>query len=128
MRVIVGTTVYREGAYVLDKFMLNQQAVQREYPSCELVLATNEIDLVDELERGEAGLEVRRGVITAGAAEVAVRGQLAGEAAAAKARHGAPSGPRISGGGALPAPGGGVGRESTPPRPRPPDGAAAGYG
>ena len=49
--VVIGTPIYRPGAYIIDIFMSNQREVQREYPSCELVLATNEIDLVSELEQ-----------------------------------------------------------------------------
>jgi hypothetical protein len=51
MRVIVGAPVYRRGAYVLGRFLSSQAAIQREDPSCELVLATNEVGLVDELEQ-----------------------------------------------------------------------------
>jgi hypothetical protein len=51
MEVIVGAPTYRQGTYVIDRFMLNQQAIQRESPSCELVLATNEADLAGEMEQ-----------------------------------------------------------------------------
>jgi len=49
--VVVGALIYRQGAYVIDKFLSNQKEIQREYPSSELVLATNEGDFVQELER-----------------------------------------------------------------------------
>jgi hypothetical protein len=51
MDVVVGAPIYREGAYILDKFIQNQQAIQQEYPACELVLATGEADFVEELEQ-----------------------------------------------------------------------------
>jgi len=49
--VVVGALIYRQGAYIIDKFLANQKEIQREYPSSELVLATNEGDFVHELER-----------------------------------------------------------------------------
>jgi hypothetical protein len=49
--VVVGSLIYRQGAYVIDKFLANQKEIQREYPSAELVLATNEGDFIQELER-----------------------------------------------------------------------------
>ena len=51
MNVVIGTPVHRQGAYVLDKFLANQQQIQRNYPSSDIVLATNEKDFVEELER-----------------------------------------------------------------------------
>lgn len=50
MNVVIGTPVHRQGAYVLDKFLANQQQIQRNYPSSEMVLATNESDFIEELE------------------------------------------------------------------------------
>jgi hypothetical protein len=60
--VIVGTPLCRRTAFVLDKFLSNQQEVQRAYPNCHLILATEEPDFFDELReqidrynlRGEA--------------------------------------------------------------------------
>ncbi len=49
--VVVGALIYRQGAYIVDKFLANQKEIQRVYPSSELVLATNESDFVQELER-----------------------------------------------------------------------------
>lgn len=49
--VIVGAPIYRQGAYILHKFLSNQQEIQQEYPSCELVFSTNEADLAVELEQ-----------------------------------------------------------------------------
>ena len=49
--LVVGVLIYRQGAYIIDKLLANQKEIQREYPSSELVLATNEGDFVQELER-----------------------------------------------------------------------------
>lgn len=51
MDVLLGGPVYRQGTYVIDKFLANQRDIQLAYPSCELVLATNEADLVEELRQ-----------------------------------------------------------------------------
>ncbi|HEY49181.1 MAG TPA: glycosyltransferase family 2 protein [Dehalococcoidia bacterium] len=48
--VVVGTPVYRQGAYILDRFLENQKEIQRRYPSSEIIFATNEYDFGDELE------------------------------------------------------------------------------
>ena len=64
MNVVVGAPVYRQGAYVIDKFMANQQEIQRAYPFSELVLATNEADLVRDLEHLLRRWELRGRVIT----------------------------------------------------------------
>jgi hypothetical protein len=50
LNVVIGTPINREGAYVLDKFLANQREIQRNYPSSEMVLATNESDFIEELE------------------------------------------------------------------------------
>lgn len=50
MNVIVGAPAHREGAYVMDKFLANQQQIQLNYPSSELVLATSEAGFIEELE------------------------------------------------------------------------------
>jgi hypothetical protein len=49
INVIAGVPIYRQGAYILHKFLANQNEIQREYPSCELVLATNEAGFCNEL-------------------------------------------------------------------------------
>jgi len=49
--VVVGTPICRRTAYALDKFLVNQYEIQEVYPTCKLVLATDEPDLVDELEK-----------------------------------------------------------------------------
>jgi len=47
--VIVGTPICRRGAFIIDKFLANQKEIQQNYPSSELVLATEENDFVEEL-------------------------------------------------------------------------------
>ena len=50
VNVVVGVSIYRAGAYILDKFLANQRDIQKNYPSSELVFATSEPDFVKELE------------------------------------------------------------------------------
>jgi hypothetical protein len=50
VNVVVGVPIYRAGAYILDKFLANQKEIQKNYPSSELVFATNEPDFIGELE------------------------------------------------------------------------------
>jgi len=45
----VGAPICRRTAFALDKFLANQREIQRAYPDCELVLATEEADFVAEL-------------------------------------------------------------------------------
>lgn len=47
--VIVGAPLCQRTAFVLDKFLSNQREIQQAYPNCELILATEEPDFVDEL-------------------------------------------------------------------------------
>jgi len=47
--VLICTPVYRDGSYILDKFLENQKEIQGNYPLSRLVLATNENDFIDEL-------------------------------------------------------------------------------
>lgn len=49
--VVVGVLIYRQGAYILDKFLANQKEIQREYSQSRLVLAVNEPDFVEELKQ-----------------------------------------------------------------------------
>lgn len=63
VNVVVGTPVYRQGAYVIHKFLPNQKEIQRGYPSSELVLATNEDDFIKELEQLLNFYELRGSVI-----------------------------------------------------------------
>jgi hypothetical protein len=50
VKVVIGTPIHRQGAYVLNKFLSNQQQIQQSYPSSRLVLATCEHDFIEELE------------------------------------------------------------------------------
>ena len=50
INIVVGAPIYRQGAYILDKFLANQKEIQQNYPSSELVLATNENDFGEELK------------------------------------------------------------------------------
>jgi glycosyltransferase involved in cell wall biosynthesis len=43
----------------LDKFLANQREIQEAYPDCELILATEEPDFVDELKERIAGYNLR---------------------------------------------------------------------
>jgi len=47
--VIVGTPVSRAGAFIIDKFLENQRDIQSNYPSSELILATEQKDFIEEL-------------------------------------------------------------------------------
>ena len=49
-QVMVGVVIHRAGAYVMDKFLANQKAIQDINPSAKLVFATNEPDYALELE------------------------------------------------------------------------------
>ena len=50
VNVVIGTPIYRQGAYVVDKFLSNQKQIQQSYPSSELILATSEYDFIKALE------------------------------------------------------------------------------
>ncbi len=50
MYILIGTLIYRSGAYVLDKFLANQQEIHLRYPASELIMATAEVDYLEELE------------------------------------------------------------------------------
>ena len=63
VNVVVGSPIYRQGAYIVDKFLANQREIQQEYPLSELALATNEDDFVEELERLLTFWEIRGKVI-----------------------------------------------------------------
>lgn len=47
--VIVGVPICKRASYVLGKFLANQQEIQRAYPGCMLVFATNEPEFIAEL-------------------------------------------------------------------------------
>lgn len=50
MRILIGVLIYRNGAYILDKFLSNQAKIQQQSPSSELVIATAEHDFAGEIE------------------------------------------------------------------------------
>ncbi len=62
--VIIGTPICRRTSYVLDKFMVNQQEIQRAYPGCMLVIATDEPDFVAELREQVSQYNIKVEVIT----------------------------------------------------------------
>jgi hypothetical protein len=62
--VVMGTPVCRRTAFVLDKFLASQREIQRAYPDCELVLATDEPDFVAELGEQLKRRHLRGEVIT----------------------------------------------------------------
>jgi len=57
--VIVGAPICRRTAFALDKFLANQREIQQAYPGCELILATEEPDFVDELKERIARYRLR---------------------------------------------------------------------
>ena len=63
MKILIGTLIYRQGAYIFDKFLANQEQMHRLYPQSELVLATAEEDYVPELESVVASRELRANVL-----------------------------------------------------------------
>ena len=62
--VIVGTPICRRTAYVLDKFLANQQEIQRAYPRCMLVIAADEPDFVAEIKEQVTHYDIKAEVIT----------------------------------------------------------------
>jgi hypothetical protein len=61
--VVVGAIVYRKGFYMGEKFLANQKEIQKQYPSSELVLATNELDFIPDLEKALKRHEIRSRVL-----------------------------------------------------------------
>jgi len=47
-KVIIGTTANEKSAYALKYFIRNQRAIQEKYPNSELVIASNDLDPIDE--------------------------------------------------------------------------------
>jgi len=47
-KVIIGTTANKKSAYALEYFIRNQKAIQEIYPNSELVIASNDLDPIDE--------------------------------------------------------------------------------
>ncbi len=62
--VIVGTPLCRRTAFMLDKFLTNQQEIQQAYPGCTLILATDEPDFVAELKQQVDHYRLKGEVIT----------------------------------------------------------------
>lgn len=50
VNILIGTTIYRRGSYVIEKYLSNQKKIQQNYQSSDLVLATTEPDFARELE------------------------------------------------------------------------------
>lgn len=50
--VVVGAVAHRQGAYVLEKFLANQNEIQGIYPGSRLVFATREPDFIPVLRSG----------------------------------------------------------------------------
>jgi hypothetical protein len=63
LNILVGTLIYRHGAYVLDKFLANQQQIQQRSPQGGLVLATAEEDYTSELEKAVSSRGLRGTVL-----------------------------------------------------------------
>jgi hypothetical protein len=61
--VIVGTPICRRSSYAVDRFLCNQQEIQRHHPSSELVLSTSELDFAGVLRNRIASLQLRGTVI-----------------------------------------------------------------
>lgn len=49
MKILIGTTVARNFTYALDKFLQNQRKIQNIAPNLELVITTDDINLVKKL-------------------------------------------------------------------------------
>jgi hypothetical protein len=63
MRVLIGTPVHRNGAFALERYLANQQQIQRECPGCQLCLATDDAGFAAELEEALRHLKLRAEVI-----------------------------------------------------------------
>lgn len=61
--VVIGVPMCRKGAYLLDKFLANQKEIQQNYPSSELVFATEQEDYIKELEKALHSSGVRGRVL-----------------------------------------------------------------
>ncbi|MFC1958878.1 hypothetical protein ACFLV6_03085 [Chloroflexota bacterium] len=64
MDVVIGTPIYRQGAYVIDKFLSNQKQIQQSHQLSEIVLATCEHDYIEELENLISLWELRGTVLS----------------------------------------------------------------
>ncbi len=63
VNVVIGTPIYRQGAYVIDKFLSNQKQIQQNYPSSKLVMATSESNFVRDLESHLCSWKLRGDVL-----------------------------------------------------------------
>ncbi len=61
--VIIGTPIYRRGAFILDKFLSNQKEIQNRYPTSSLVFACNEPDFAGELKQRIQAYDLKGEVI-----------------------------------------------------------------
>ncbi len=59
----MGTPICRRGGYAVDRFLCNQQEVQQQHGSSELVLSTSELDFAEALRARVASLQLRGTVI-----------------------------------------------------------------
>jgi len=61
--VMVGTVMSRKVAYILDRFLFNQNEIQKSYPYCSLLMATVEPDFALELKERIIQCNLRGDVI-----------------------------------------------------------------
>jgi hypothetical protein len=64
IEIVVGSTLCRRTAFVIDKFLLCQKEIQRFYPSSILVLSTDEPDFASELRDQLVFYKLKGEVIT----------------------------------------------------------------
>lgn len=62
--VIVGTIICQRTSFILDKFLSNQQEIQKAYPGCTLVIATDDLDFIAELKEQINGYDLNGESIT----------------------------------------------------------------
>jgi hypothetical protein len=49
MKILIGTPIYRDGSYALEKFLTNQKEIQDKYSDCSLVFSTDDVSYAGEL-------------------------------------------------------------------------------
>jgi hypothetical protein len=62
--VIICCLISRGSSFLLDKFLANQQEIQRAYPPCKLLLTANDIDYAIELRKTLDSCHLKAEVIT----------------------------------------------------------------
>lgn len=62
-KVLVGTTIVRNSAYVLDKFLQNQKKIQGNFTGSELVITTDEVKFLGYLRRCFEKYELKGDVV-----------------------------------------------------------------